>query len=163
MLVFAGCCLYGLNLSGERRVRLTQMEELADMLELLRGELSLRAAALPELAEQLRMECRGRGAAFLEALCDKMDLLGETPFSQIWRRTCLDCCGTLAAQDREELAGLGLYLGRLELERQLQALDRCVEHFRQRIEEERRELPALTRLMLGLSAAAGALLLILLY
>ncbi len=91
-----------------------------------------------------------------------MDQLGEKSFCEIWTESVKDCCASIPAELRSELAGLGQYLGRYSLEEQLSVLDRCSRLFRSRYLQGIQEEPIQSRLILGLSAAAGALLTILL-
>lgn len=161
-MIFLSFLLMGLNAVLEKKTRLRGMCELADMLELFRGELELRALPLPDLIRGLLPESRGLGARLLFHLNEKMELLGDEPFSRIWSCAADKCCAMLPGTELEELKSLGMLLGRVELEQQLLALDRCCARLRRRIEEERQALPVRSRLILALSAAAGALLLILL-
>ena len=69
----------------------------------------------------------------------------------------------LSADELDEIMRLGRVLGRCELDMQLAAIDRCTAHLDRALTRVRAEYPQLCRLSIGLPAAAGLMLVIVLF
>lgn len=162
MLAVCGCFWAGCRMVNSRKERIAALRELEFALLLLRGELESRAAALPELCVFLRERTCGAARALFSGMAAQLSMLGEERFSSLWNRAVRESGTALEDREREELLGLGEVLGRYELETQLRRLEGCCTVLHQCREEAERAYPGQRRLCLGLSAAAGLLLAIVL-
>jgi stage III sporulation protein AB len=162
LLLFASCLSFGLNLVGEKRRRVAALKELCEALEIMQGELSAHATPIPSLCAMLAERTRGCAAALFKALSERLEDLGEKDFSVLWCEAGEESCALLSEEDRGLLKELGMVLGRYDLDTQLMELQRCAHSLQDRLEREKRLLPGRRRLILGLSASFGALLVILL-
>lgn len=138
-------------------------EELADALSLLRSELQLHPAPFPEMLRTLSRSCSGAGKLFMNDVQAGTVSLGEVLFSSIWKQAAGDVRLPLKERERRELSRPGDFLGRCGLEEQLRALDQCIRFFVREKEEMQHVYPTRQKLTLALSAAAGAILVILIF
>ena len=127
-------------------------------LELLRADI----AAFVPLSESLRhaSSAHGSAARFFEAAALRMETENRV-FSEIWTEELTRL--QLPAEAFESLCSLGIQLGKYDVQTQLRALDRCIRTFEQlervALDKAGRE----AELRLRLTAAGGALLLIMLW
>lgn len=161
-LIIAALSLGALSYLKQHRERMRLLEQLSAALDMAVGELSLRALPLPRLFELLSGRTQGAAAEFFSALCEGMDRLGDENFSTLWDEAATGKLPGLMPEEREELMRLGAVLGRYELERQLEALHACSAVLGDALCRTRRDYPERRRLALGMSACAGALMIILL-
>lgn len=162
LLVILGAVLAGEALCRERKRRQRQLRDLIQGLNLMLGELQLHASPLDELLS-LAEGPAGEAGCFFAAVGDSMERLGEESFSEIWRRAAENRLPGLNAASRDELARLGVILGRMDLEAETEAVAACRDALLSQLAAERAELPGFRRLSLGLSVCVGALLAILLF
>lgn len=162
LLITAALVLTALVYLKQRRERIRLLEELAAALSAAAGELSLRALPLQRLFELLSTRAKGPAEEFFAVLFKRMDRLGEEDFFTLWEKTAVEKLPGLTPAEREEFSRLGAVLGRYELERQLEALSACAAAFDEAARRARQDYPDRRRLTLGLSACAGALLIIIL-
>lgn len=139
------------------------LRDLLECLELLQGELELRAAPIPELLQALAEKSSGETACFLRRVCGSMERLGEERFSGIWSKEAEACLTSIGQEEKDELVRLGGVLGSLDLEAQLRALRFCSGFLREKLEEQIRAYPVRRRLTLGLSACAASLAIVLIF
>lgn len=145
-----------------QRQRVQTLSGLCSALDMAAGELSARAAPLPLLFELLGQRCEGAAADFFNALCGSMDRLGEEELFSLWHGATEKNLACLSTAEREEIDRLGGVLGRYEMEAQLTALRSCEAVLRSSLEQARADYPNRRRLGIGMTAAAGALLVIVL-
>ena len=122
--------------------------------------LRVRLCPLPELISELA----GRGGAageFYTGLAKKLDSIGEVDFSALWASS-LECLTPLSRDELSALRALGDVLGRYELNEQLESIDICLDSLNRSMHGLQTQYPERRRLVLGLSAAAGILVLIVL-
>ena len=162
LIVLASAAL-GLGFVRSRGRRLYALREICAGLELLSAELDKWTEPLPRTLERLGTvapECAG---TFFCLLAEKMTELGERRFAELWSECVEASFPDLKKQERQELCSLGGILGRYELSRQLEGIDRC----RTRLALDRDRAAASfgqeQRLGLGLSLTSGVLLALVLF
>lgn len=156
--LIGGAVIY---LISQRR-RVQTLSGLCAALDMAAGELSARAAPLPLLFELLGQRCEGAAAEFFHTLSGSMDRLGDEELFSLWQGAAEKNLACLNTAEREEIARLGGVLGRYEMEAQLSALHSCEAVLRASLEQARADYPNRRRLGIGMTAAAGALLVIVL-
>lgn len=161
-LLMAAFLFAGVVMIQEKRRRIRTLRELCSALEIMQGELSLRECALPELCCTLSRHGTGKAKSLFSSLHDLLPLLGEFPFSALWNKALLCCCNDLNASENDAMISLGLVLGRYDTHTQLRRLRACGALLNQSITAEEQRFPAERKLLLGLSASAGAILAVLL-
>ncbi len=158
----AAFLIAGICAVGEKRRRLRGLGELCGALELLQGELELREASLPELCRELKERGTGLGSRLFSRVEASMSMIGEASFSSLWNACVENCCGEQETAVRAELRRMGASLGRYDTGTQLRAIRSCEAALSRRREEQERAFSGERKLWLGLSAAAGALLVLVL-
>ena len=147
----------------QKRRRLRCLRDLCDSLTLIAGELEGKRAPLPELIQTACLFSAGEPRGFFKHLREALPQLGVRFFFQLWEETARQHLPSLNGDEVREWTTLGRQLGRAELDRQLSALEGCCRFLSQRLEREERAFQSERKLCLGLPAAMGALLLILLF
>lgn len=161
-LLVAAFLAAGALVVREKRARLRCLRDLCAALDLLRGELELHGAPLPQVFNAVSRYCIGAAKGLFQGLSLELALLGEEPFSALWSRAVRKNCPQLRDRELDELERLGLALGRYELSTQLVELTACRAFLINCGEEAERVFPAERRLWLGLCVSSGAMLAILL-
>ncbi len=162
LLISFSSALCGLCYVSSKKDRISELESFADMLGLMRGELTCRFSPLTELAAKLSENSVGKAASFLKVLTLNLEMLGERVFYDIWCESLNVCVSELDKSEAEAVKALGNILGRFDVETQAVAIDEVTAILKKSISEEKSQLPQLKRLSLGVSASAGAILAILL-
>lgn len=162
LLLVAGGFSFGICALREKRSRIAALRQIEAALELLCSELELHEAPLPEAVSNAARHAEGMGKALLHALEAQFPRLGEASFAQLWTAAVTRTCVPLLPHERDELNLLGHSLGRYELSAQLRELHACCVFLEERRNAAEQAFPGERRLLLGLSAAAGAFLAILL-
>ena len=116
----AGC---GIWFAGHYRKRIAELEQLKQMVFLLKGQILYASAPLPEALETVGKRSGGAlGSLFLETAASLAEKPGE-PFNSIWKEAVLRMNDTaLSKTDRQTLAALGEHLGFLDRETQERTL-----------------------------------------
>ena len=157
-LLTAAGLLSGLLAARALRARALRRGELCRMLELMAFQLGRFHTPMPALFDTLAFQTEGAGACLCRRMTEGMTCLGERDFAGIWA----DALAFLPARERDILRPLGPVLGRYGTQEQLRAVETC----RQDMEEARREAATAARekgrMYVGLSAAGGAALSVLL-
>lgn len=161
LLVLLGSLLGGAAWQRGQRRRIACLSGLARALSRLEAELEGKNAALPALAAMLAGG-EGETGAFFSALSAAIPELGERSFCQIWCEAAESELFALNDAEKSAMRDLGAVLGRFPLDMQLGCLARCRELLDAHLEHERSKLPDDARLVWGLSAACGLLVLIVL-
>lgn len=161
ILVLSGSALFGFRICSADRDRLNLLRELIYALEQLQGELELRCAPFPDLFLSVSKRAQGKACGFLRDVTEKMKRLGEESFAEIWSRQVQRAFPALSEEERDELSRLGMTLGKMDLEAELRALAGCRAYLGLRLSDLQEQLPGRKRLILGLSAAAGLVTVIL--
>lgn len=163
ILILAACGAAGYLYAASVRKHIRALESVCAALELAAGELRTRAAPMPELCALLARRSDGAAAGFFSQLSGGLNALGERAFSEIWKETVEDELACLRPGEQNELISLGNILGRYELAQQERALAACVLTLRASLSQARQSYPCQKKLGFGLTAAAGALIVVILF
>lgn len=159
MLIAAAAVYGGVSYTALKREQLNELEALCHMLRLMQDELETRALPLPELAAQLDMRTENAGKALLSGLLRRLPELGSRDFQNIWEE-----CVTESVKHSEEaarlLCTLGSFLGRYDVDSQLEAIRSCREAMEKLHTAAAEALPQTRRLGMGLALTSGALIVI---
>ena len=114
---------------------------------------------LPELAAQLDTRTENAGKALLSGLLRRLPELGSRDFQNIWEE-----CVAESVKHSEEaarlLCTLGSFLGRYDVDSQLEAIRSCRETLEKLRTTAAEALPQTRRLGMGLALTSGALIVI---
>ena len=159
MLVAAAAVYSGVSYTALKREQLNELEALCHMLRLMQDELETRALPLPELAAQLEARTESAGKVLLSGLLRRLPELGSRDFQSIWEESV-----TESVKHSEEaarlLCTLGSFLGRYDIDSQLEALRNCREAVEKLRAAAAEALPQTRRLGMGLALTSGALIVI---
>ena len=126
MLIAAAAVYGGGSYTALKREQLNELDALCHTLRLMQDELETRALPLPELAAQLDTRTENAGKALLSGLLRRLPELGSRDFQNIWEE-----CVTESVKHSEEaarlLCTLGSFLGRYDVDSQLEAIRSCRE------------------------------------
>ena len=153
----------GLFAVTQKRRKLRCLRDLCDALTLLAGELEGKRAPMPELVQTVCHFASGEPHGFFTRLQEALSQLGVRSFHQLWKEAAEQRLPSLGGEELREWILLGRQLGRTELDRQLAALEGCRRFLSLCLEREEQAFRSERKLCLGLPAAMGALLLILLF
>ena len=162
-MILAACFGAGTMVSQVKKQRIETLRGLCAALELMEAELGTRLSPMPELVGLLAGKMGGQTGAFFSHLSSLMEKLGAEDFSALWQEAANAMLDALDAADLDELCRLGHILGQYELDKQLAAVRLCAAALRSGLDAAEKEYPGEKRLGLGLSTAAGALLIIALF
>ena len=159
MLIAAAAVYGGASYTALKREQLNELEALCHMLRLMQDELETRALPLPELAAQLEARTEDAGKTLLSGLLRRMPELGSRDFQSIWEE-----CVTESVKHSEEaarlLCTLGSFLGRYDVDSQLEAIRSCRDAMEKLRTAAAEALPQTRRLGMGLALTSGALIVI---
>ena len=161
--VSLACTAWGLLRARALRQRARTLYAVGCELEQLGSEINELRAPLPEIVSRLKTETPAPCRAWLSALSDALETETDARFSFLWQRTLeTHAPPGLGAETRERLGMLAASLGRYDAPEQCQALERCLRAVEreQALAEEKARTQG--RLCVGLGAAAGLLLAVLL-
>ena len=161
-LLQLAAALFARDRIAEAAARTEALRSYSDMLEQLRGLLESDGSPMPALLETLSRRCIGQARAFVRSLSAAMDKLGERSFQELWFGALDENAVLLDEDTRRALNSLGGVLGRYDPATQIEALDTCRLHLRQRLDKRQSGQAQETHLILGLSFSASLLLGILL-
>lgn len=161
-LAFCACGAIGVMRIFAERKRIDLLTALCGAFSVMKAELSAHLTALPDLAKMLSQQGKGDAADFFSALDARMDALGKCCFDEIWRESAAETLCLLKEDELQEVLNVGAVLGRGELEMQLNAIDRCVSSLYAVLEGARTQQPQQSKLTLGVSLAAGTLIVVML-
>ena len=158
VLLQLAAALFARGRIAEAAARTEALRSYSDMLEQLRGLLESDGSPMPALLETLSRRCTGQASAFVRSLSAAMDQLGERSFQELWQWALDGNADALDEDARRRLESLGGVLGRYDPATQLEALDTCRLHLRQRLDKRQSAQAQETHLILGLSFSASLLL-----
>ena len=162
LCVMAVALWCGTQAVGTLRRRAGTLAELHAGLTWLEEELTFRLTPLPELLERLGQTRQGEAGQFFQQVDRLLRLDPEGGLHQSWRQAMVKCLPLLKAEERQVLLEVGQTLGRYDAETQRQALTRCnrrLADFRDQAQEETRRLG---KVYAALSAAGGAMVVLVL-
>lgn len=159
MLIAAAAVYGGASYMVLKREQLNELEALCHMLRLMQDELETRALPLPELAAQLEARTEDAGKTLLSELLRRMPELGSRDFQNIWEESVTESVKHSDGAARL-LFNLGSFLGRYDVDSQLDALRSCREAMEKLRTAAAEALPQTRRLGMGLALTSGALIVI---
>lgn len=159
MLIAAAAVYGGASYTALKREQLNELEALCHMLRLMQDELETRALPLPELAAQLEARTEDAGKTLLSELLRRMPELGSRDFQNIWEESVTESVKHSEGAARL-LCKLGSFLGRYDVDSQLDALRSCREAMEKLRTAAAEALPQTRRLGMGLALTSGALIVI---
>lgn len=159
MLIAAAAVYGGGSYTALKREQLNELEALCHMLRLMQDELETRALPLPELAAQLEARTEDAGKTLLSELLRRMPELGSRDFQNIWEESVTESVKHSEGAARL-LCKLGSFLGRYDVDSQLDALRSCREAMEKLRTAAAEALPQTRRLGMGLALTSGALIVI---
>lgn len=159
MLIAAAAVYGGASYTALKREQLNELEALCHMLRLMQDELETRALPLPELAAQLEARTEDAGKTLLSELLRRMPELGSRDFQNIWEESVTESVKHSVGAARL-LCKLGSFLGRYDVDSQLDALRSCREAMEKLRTAAAEALPQTRRLGMGLALTSGALIVI---
>ncbi len=159
MLIAAAAVYSGASYTALKREQLNELEALCHMLRLMQDELETRALPLPELAAQLEARTEDAGKTLLSELLRRMPELGSRDFQNIWEESVTESVKHSEGAARL-LCKLGSFLGRYDVDSQLDALRSCREAMEKLRTAAAEALPQTRRLGMGLALTSGALIVI---
>ena len=162
-LILSASLYTGLLHARTKRQKISCLRDICGALLLMEGELDARLTPMPELICFLAEKTQGQVGAFFSSLSLSMVRLGEEDFASLWRTAMKQAVNFVGAPEMEELCCLGTVLGQYELDKQLSAIRACISVLRTSMEAAQRKYQDDRRLIMGLPAAIGALLIIVLF
>ncbi len=150
----------GLSLSylGAARREIQTVRGLQAGIRILRAELALRMSPVGELMHLAASHTDTDARAFFRTVEQSLQELDESSFTALWSSACRSSMRGISEENRRGLEELGLSLGRFELADQLVACDRYLDQTESWLRECSARWPERRRLALGLGAAAGSFL-----
>lgn len=159
MLIAAAAVYGGVSYTALKREQLNELDALCHMLRLMQDELETRALPLPELAAQLDTRTENAGKALLSGLLRRLPELGSRDFQNIWEE-CVTESVRYSGEAARLLCTLGSFLGRYDVDSQLEAIRSCREAMEKLHTAAAEALPQTRRLGMGLALTSGALIVI---
>ena len=159
MLIAAAAVYGGVSYTALKKEQLNELEALCHLLRLMRDELETRALPLPELAAQLETRTEDTGKALLSGLLRRLPELGSRDFKSIWEE-CVTENVKQSVEAARLLCTLGSFLGRYDVDSQLEAICSCREAMEKLCTSAAEALPQTRRLGMGLALTSGALIVI---
>lgn len=164
LLMIAGSSGWGFWLAGRYQERLSLLEQLKQMIFLLKGQILYANAPLAEAFETVGRRTEGPLSQLFLAVGERIDAQDGELFYQLWREE-IDSLGresALKEADRQSLAALGEHLGFLDREMQERNLLLYLEQLDLQIQELREHKKERSRLYTSLGVMGGMFLSILL-
>lgn len=152
----------GISYQRDKHRRIECLRGLCDSIQLLSGELSTRRVPLPELIDFCAVHTKAAPQRFYQCLALAVSQIGDKSFSALWEDAAFACLAELTEEELFELTSLGRTLGRVELSRQLAALEACRHFLTERLRCAEEQYRSGQKLAFGLPISFGALLIILL-
>ncbi len=157
LLIFLACSGLGLAAGEAAEKRLTAMEQVEKLIQLLEGELRCSYIPFPQAFRQVASRMAPPWEAFLLKMARRLEEMSGERLRKVWEEEVDGLpaeCG-LREEERRELASLGKELGYLDLAMQLNTLEHFRERWGRQMEEIRRDLPARKRIFRYLGISAG--------
>lgn len=168
VFIVSGAAGYGMWLARQYGRRLAQLEQLRQMIFLLKGQILYANAPVPEALEVVGRRTQGILSELFLSTAERIGEQQGEPFAELWKNQVeqLNKQGkedfALAASDRQSLAALGEHLGFLDREMQERTLLLYLEQLDLQIGELRGHKQEKCRLYTSLGVMGGMFLAILL-
>ncbi len=163
-MILCGASGCGLWMSGRYRERLKLLEQLRQMVFLLKGQILYANATLAEAFEAVGRRTEGCMSELFGQAAERIRARPEESFAQLWAGIVADIGGEepLTKADRQSLAAMGEHLGFLDREMQERNLLLYLEQLDLTIGELREHRQERCRLYSSLGVMGGLFLVILL-
>ena len=142
-----------------KELRKLSRAELIDILFELQTQNENLTAENRELAAQLEERTENAGKALLSGLLRRLPELGSRDFQNIWEE-CVTESVRYSGEAARLLCTLGSFLGRYDVDSQLEAIRSCRETLEKLRTTAAEALPQTRRLGMGLALTSGALIVI---
>lgn len=146
---------------GELNAHIRLLDSLVGNLTRMERELCDRETPMPDLLRQLARAERGASAPFFAACLRGLEK--EQPLALVWEESLKSNCTLLNSAEQQELARLGIVLGRYSGQEQARYVAAARESLWQSLTRARQERQGQMRLNYLLAGCAGLLLVILLF
>lgn len=134
--------------------------ELISALTLMKGEICSRASSMDEVFRLLNTEKRSCTSAFFSKICRDMSDIGNISLKAIWQQAADTLC--ISSDGVQAVKALGNVLGRYDAQAQSAAIERCMLALSAEQNALREKLNENKRMYIGIGAASGLVLAILL-
>ncbi|MGI5976530.1 MAG: stage III sporulation protein AB [Candidatus Limivicinus sp.] len=162
IMAFAACSLFGIIKVRTAAVHLSALRSVINGFDIMRAQLSVTAEPICFLMEYMADRSDEYSAGFFQTVLDNFESVGEKSFSEVWEQAVKEALAILNKDERENIARLGGCLGSSELSFQLSAIESCTSLLRKKLAELEQDFPQQKKLSLGLSMAAGMMIVIIL-
>ena len=152
----------GLTCVRWKAARIKELRSVYSMLEIMQREFDTRLTPLGELFSIIRDKDIGAASLFSVRILEQTESIGQTDFSLIWREGVESSFPALTQQERSVLQRAGEVIGKFSADRQITELKLCHDTMRSVLEAALKDYPQGSRLAIGLSLSAGAMLVIVL-
>ena len=142
-----------------KELRKLSRAELIDILFELQTQNENLTAENRELAAQLEERTESAGKALLSRLLRRLPVLGSQDFQSIWKESVTESV-RYSGEAARLLCTLGSFLGRYDVDSQLEAIRSCRETLEKLRTTAAEALPQTRRLGMGLALTSGALIVI---
>ena len=167
MLKLAGAVLcmtaglsMGMAICRETGRTLDCLNALTVSLGVIHSELASKLAPVHELMKAAADASTGSVHEFAKEVYIRTEKLEEMSFEEIWKDCCRKKLRELKPEDMRRISGLGCILGRAALEEQLRALSDVRTQLCASADEIAKVYPARKKTVMGLSCAAGLIVMI---
>lgn len=164
ILIVTGTSGYGIWLAARYGERLETLEQLRQMIFLLKGQILYANAPLEEAFETVGRRTEGAAAALFSKVAERIREQEGEPFIQIWKEEIagLGPGPALTGKDRQTLSGMGEHLGFMDRDMQERNLLLYLEQLDLEIQNLREHKQERSRLYTSLGVMGGLFLAILL-
>lgn len=152
----------GLTCVRWKASHIKELRSVCSMLTIMQREFDTRLTPLGELFALIRDKDIGAASLFSVRILEQAESIGQTDFSLIWGESIELSFPALTQQERSVLQRAGEVIGKFSAERQLPELKLCHDTMTSALEAAIRDYPQGSRLAIGLSLSAGAMLAIVL-
>ena len=162
ILIIFGCTAAGIKKARSLSELDRTYSELISALSLIKSEISSRASPLDEVLHTVAGTADGAVGRFVICVRDDFPNLGEEPFCCIWSKAAESCLDGLSERALTAVKALGSSLGKYDGSMQCASLDRCISELSSEQKALREMLSANRRMYVGIGAASGLIIAIVL-
>lgn len=162
VLIIFGCTAAGIKKARSLSELDRTYSELISALSLIKNEISSRAAPLDDILRVAAETTTGAAGRFILCVEDGFTKLGEESFCGIWSAAAESCLDIISERALTAVKVLGCSLGKYNGSMQCSALDRCINEISAEQKSLREMLCANRRMYVGIGAASGLIIAIVL-
>lgn len=160
MFVILSCTALGIMKARSLARENEAYAELISALTLMKSEICSRSSSMDEVFRLLNTGKNGCTSAFFYQLSSKMPEIGDVSLKTIWQRAADTLC--ISQDGVQAVKALGNVLGRYDAQAQAAAIDRCMLTLLSEQDALRERLNENKRMYVGIGAASGLMLALLL-